>query len=31
MVSMVIGFGASTLLATGILFVMQILEDFRDV
>ena len=30
MVSMVIGFGVATLLATGFLFVMQIFEDFRD-
>jgi hypothetical protein len=30
-VLMVIGFGVSTLLATGILFAMQIYEDFRDV
>jgi hypothetical protein len=30
MVSMVIGFGVATLLATGILFVLQIFEDFRD-
>jgi hypothetical protein len=31
MVLMVIGFGVSTLLATGLLFVLQIYEDFRDV
>jgi|ABSP01.1.fsa_nt_gi hypothetical protein len=30
MVSIVIGFGVATLFATGILFVMQMLEDFRD-
>jgi len=30
MVSMVIGFGAATLVATAILFVMHMLEDFRD-
>jgi hypothetical protein len=30
MLSIVIGFGGATLLATGILFGMQIFEDFRD-
>jgi len=30
MVSIVIGFGVATLFATAILFVMQMLEDFRD-
>jgi hypothetical protein len=28
--SIVVGFGVVTLFATGLLFVMQILEDFRD-
>jgi hypothetical protein len=27
--SIVVGFGVGTLLATGLLFVMHILEDFR--
>jgi len=31
LISIVIGFGAVTLFATGFLFVMQMLEDFRDV
>jgi hypothetical protein len=30
MLSIVIGFGVATLLATGILFGMQAFEDFRD-
>jgi hypothetical protein len=28
--SILVGFGVATLLATGLLFVMHVLEDFRD-
>jgi hypothetical protein len=28
--SIVVGFGVATLLATGLLFVLQIFDDFRD-
>jgi hypothetical protein len=31
LISIVIGFGITTLFATGLLFVMQMLEDFSDV
>jgi hypothetical protein len=31
LISCVIGFGVTTLFGTGLLFVMQMLEDFRDV
>jgi hypothetical protein len=30
MFSIVVGYGVSTLFATGLLLVMQMLEDFRD-
>jgi len=30
MFSIVVGYGVGTLFATGLLFVMQLLEDFRD-
>ena len=30
MASIVVGYGVGTLFATGLLFVMQLLEDFRD-